>query len=709
MYVFIAPNTPDGWKQVDVTVLRALDTSLFAFARWQTGEADPKWFIEGNKVYHKSTADRLGLGNSQSALRGHFSTLKMSLAGLTLIADLSVSVFWNSGELINIMCAVMNLSDPHDMVRLSERGELKNHMRKLFRLKDIKIRSLHNCFSSKLISFGDSADRQMFDCAEMGGRVSVKAYFEFKAETDSNIRKYLSNGKLKYPSLPCVEFKKRGVYLPVELMIVPPGQLLKKLYPDTQAKVIKYAAVAPHERMNHILSSDSAIAEIRKELISGQFGVGNNSINPDPIIVKATLLPPAQLVYGGNFVVEPGLAGSWNKPDRCTAFEPPRGDKIYYAMDFISISDKPRDSDWTVAAKKLTLDLQEEAEKFGIRMTLVDLPSVLSSSDTRDLDSKYRWYRDRNVRIAVAIMEGDCYGIVKTIADTIGIPSQCLKWERVLNPPRQFHNNVIMKMNAKMGGVNHALASRLPLNEVTNLKKSDGDLFQNPPASISWIFDDLTMLVGMNSCHPEAGMAKSPSHHAIVGSMDGSASRYCAYMGTSSGVDKPHSIIEDGAFKLLSAFRKRNGNIPRHIVIYRDGISESEFKNVVMNELPGFKNAIQLMGYEENYAKITIVICQKRHSTRFVFEEKTDGSVKYLNPCPGVVMDSSGDKDSVTHCEYNEFLLNSHAPIQGSCKPCKYTIIYDEIGFKVRLYVFTYICMIKVKSLLFIIYLCLAP
>ena len=31
----------------------------------------------------------------------------------------------------------------------------------------------------------------------------------------------------------------------------------------------------------------------------------------------------------------------------------------------------------------------------------------------------------------------------------------------------------------------------------------------------------------------------------------------------------------------------------------------------------------------------------------------------------------------------NEFYLNSHVAIQGTAKPCKYSLIYDEVGFKI--------------------------
>lgn len=36
----------------------------------------------------------------------------------------------------------------------------------------------------------------------------------------------------------------------------------------------------------------------------------------------------------------------------------------------------------------------------------------------------------------------------------------------------------------------------------------------------------------------------------------------------------------------------------------------------------------------------------------------------------------------ITSPTLNEFYLNSHAAIQGTSKPCRYTLLYDNIGFK---------------------------
>ena len=45
-------------------------------------------------------------------------------------------------------------------------------------------------------------------------------------------------------------------------------------------------------------------------------------------------------------------------------------------------------------------------------------------------------------------------------------------------------------------------------------------------------------------------------------------------------------------------------------------------------------------------------------------------------------MDATGSTKSITCANMNDFYLNSHAAIQGTSKPCKYSLICDEVGFK---------------------------
>lgn len=72
-------------------------------------------------------------------------------------------------------------------------------------------------------------------------------------------------------------------------------------------------------------------------------------------------------------------------------------------------------------------------------------------------------------------------------------------------------------------------------------------------------------------------------------------------------------------------------------------------------------------------AKVTFIVVQKRHHTRFfpVGKEFSDGKNK--NVMPGTVV----DKDIVHPFQY-QFFMASHAAIQGVTKPAKYAILVDE-------------------------------
>ena len=167
--------------------------------------------------------------------------------------------------------------------------------------------------------------------------------------------------------------------------------------------------------------------------------------------------------------------------------------------------------------------------------------------------------------------------------------------------------------------------------------------------------------------------------------MDGRASQYCAHVcaqGERTNRSEVIGSLTVATESLLKAFMVRNRmQWPRKIVVYRDGVSDGQFQEILNKELPAIKDGMALVGCPD--IKICIVVCQKRHNTRVVFEESEDGGTKYVNPCPGLVIDNAGGGSSITHAKYNEFYLTSHIAIQGTSKPTKYTLIYDEIGLKV--------------------------
>ena len=185
------------------------------------------------------------------------------------------------------------------------------------------------------------------------------------------------------------------------------------------------------------------------------------------------------------------------------------------------------------------------------------------------------------------------------------------------------------------------------------------------------------MIVGIDVSHAEPGSDKD-SHPAIVASINGQASQYVAYItGQKSRIEIVQPLT-DGMVKLLIEFKKRNNVMPEHIIIYRDGVSDGQFQEVISTEVEAIKTALALSGYQEEACKIVFIVCQKGHHTRLVYEKS---GAEHINVCPGVLVDSHGD-NSIVSSRYNEFYLNSHVAIQGTAKPCKYTLLYDSIGLK---------------------------
>ena len=113
--------------------------------------------------------------------------------------------------------------------------------------------------------------------------------------------------------------------------------------------------------------------------------------------------------------------------------------------------------------------------------------------------------------------------------------------------------------------------------------------------------------------------------------MDGRASQYVAHLSSqNSRVEMVHALT-DAMVKMFTSFKTRNGGkLPAHVIIFRDGVSDGQFDQVLDKELPAVKDALELLGFPSGAVKIAIVICQKGHHTRLVFEEtQSDGRLVF--------------------------------------------------------------------------------
>ncbi|GFY85312.1 argonaute family protein [Actinidia rufa] len=220
---------------------------------------------------------------------------------------------------------------------------------------------------------------------------------------------------------------------------------------------------------------------------------------------------------------------------------------------------------------------------------------------------------------------------------------------RVLEAPKlKFGNNEdFLPRNGRWNFNNKKQSSRIPL-----------------------IKDTPTMILGMDVSHGSPGRSDIPSIAAVVGSRSWPLiSRYRAAVRTqSSKVEMIESLYnplangdDDGIMRelLVDFYQTSNGRKPAQIIVFRDGVSESQFNQVLNWELDQMIKAFQHLG-EVDVPKFTVVVAQKNH---------TQSSFK-LVPL----------KMFLQHAAPAYVHFHSLS-VQGTSRPAHYHVLLDEIGF----------------------------
>ncbi|KAM7530288.1 hypothetical protein LguiB_033698 [Lonicera macranthoides] len=124
--------------------------------------------------------------------------------------------------------------------------------------------------------------------------------------------------------------------------------------------------------------------------------------------------------------------------------------------------------------------------------------------------------------------------------------------------------------------------------------------------------------------------------------------------------------------ELVDAYKSENEAEPKKIIIFRQGVSESQIDMVLNKELPNLKSAISDRG---TYSpSITLVVVVKRHRTRLFIDDENDENPNLAKNVPqGTVVDTK----IVQPNQWN-FYLCSHNSSSGTSKPTYYHVLYNE-------------------------------
>lgn len=290
-----------------------------------------------------------------------------------------------------------------------------------------------------------------------------------------------------------------------------------------------------------------------------------------------------------------------------------------------------------------------------------------------------------------------------------GVPTTCVCAKKIQDQKTgnrlQYMSNVALKVNLKGRGVNQKLPTTTPLTTtrsqgvpkmpmggvVLPSRHKPGTSAAKPTFKPDPNFkkesffepfkSEQTMVVGIDVTHPAPGDSPlTPSVAGMVASVDHHLGQWPAILRAQKGKQE---IVKELGFMLctrLEVWWDKNIAYPRNILIYRDGVSEGQYMELIAKEYPQLREdcntAYGKKGQPE--PRITIVVAGKRHHTRFYpvqgpasSDQDTD---KSENTRAGLVVDRG-----VTEVRNWEFYLQAHAAIQGTVRPVHYYVVHDDI------------------------------
>lgn len=481
-------------------------------------------------------------------------------------------------------------------------------------------------------------------------RMTVEQYFR---------KKY--NVALNFPDLPLVQMENKAVVYPPEFLVVKGLQRWPfKLTEQQTADMIRYTAKRPTERQEHILKCKKLLKHDEDpQLLEYGLKIGTSMIK-----TKARLLPSPQIQFG-NAKHHAATSGRWDlrsKKFYKTNVAPLRSWGVgYFGGEYNSA----KSSQVSAFIERFIKIYKGHGGVFETtHPTSLELKEDIAGAVKQLYEmTEKTWGKEPQLLIFI-VPNKDAFSylrIKKSCDCRYGVASQVLQSRQVMANKDQYHSNVLMKVNAKLGGVtNRAI-----------------------PNSPAWGLRPSSIIIGADVTHPTLGVW-TPSLAAMCISNDRNGVSYmggCASNGDNKEIIRREKISEI----LLPLFREWFNTIgqkteaPKFIYYFRDGVSESEYKSVLEKEVSAIRD-IAAVGFnvKEWEGKITAVIANKRHHLRaFPTSKDPKCSDRNFNPLPGTLIDRD-----VTSPHGWDFLLYAHVALQGTARPVHYKVVLDEIGHK---------------------------
>uniref|UniRef100_A0A0N5BV46 Piwi domain-containing protein n=1 Tax=Strongyloides papillosus TaxID=174720 RepID=A0A0N5BV46_STREA len=442
-------------------------------------------------------------------------------------------------------------------------------------------------------------------------------------------------------------------YYPMELLEVADYQRVsqKAQTPDQIKAMIKACATNPANRINDIRRLFGALQVTRNDFLHYL----NLKVQETPKSVTGRMLESPKISYANNRIVNAkpdnkswdiGYQDQFVIPSRvvnwgCYYFEPVGMGKITYAD-----------------IKQFVDAFTRQARQRGVFIeNCYEIKQI--PQDEMHLKDLFVYLQNEKTDFALFLTPDtvtDMHQYIKLFERIYGVTTQDIKHGTVKNVifKKQFKtlDNIIMKTNVKVGGLNYQL-----INSERQL-----------------IVDKNKLIIGIGFNHTKSGGSDTLS---TVGFAANTTKNPTEFVGdvcfTTYQTDGKVTFYTPIIETVMGNYFKSN-NEPSEIIIYRTSGSEGRYDEYLRWEVPFIKHLLQ---FHAPSAKLTFIVVEKNHNLRF-FKEDIDARARApgQNVVPGTVVDNG-----IVRTKVCEFYLTSHSGLQGTAKTPRYAILYDENNY----------------------------
>lgn len=118
---------------------------------------------------------------------------------------------------------------------------------------------------------------------------------------------------------------------------------------------------------------------------------------------------------------------------------------------------------------------------------------------------------------------------------------------------------------------------------------------------------DQLMVLGVDVTHGLTSSKQSPSVAAVVGSQDPDCTRYAAALLEQTAGHEVVLGMREAMTELLQGYYRARGQVPESILVFRDGVSDSQYAAVLQQEVADIKAACAEVAGTAFTPKVTLI------------------------------------------------------------------------------------------------------